>query len=183
MWTQISMLKVETLPGSSGQTFAYASHRKPSHQPTAGSKLSSFQSSLSSCRQNPWYCLLAILFLFPRPPFGSIHRGNRCVVNSARGGVGIAQMSSMSVMVGIRLERSFCDWLKDPSAVRAAAGRRNFKKVVTDESLLGRIHCCISGGIWGSGGLLAIFVVKRGQVAIYNFSLRLHSFLSGHLNV
>ena len=96
-----------------------------------------------------------------------IHRGNRCVVNSgawidcdsessgalmslltiARGGVGIAQMSSMSVMVGIRLERSFCDWLKDPSAVRAAAGRRNFKKVVTDESLLGRIHCCISGGI------------------------------------
>jgi len=58
--------------------------------------------------------------------------------------------------------------IKDPFAVRAAAGRWNFKKSVTDESLLGRINCCISGGIWGSGGLsLAIFVVKRGQFAIW----------------
>ena len=40
----------------------------------------------------------------------------------ARGGVGIAWISSMPVMVRIRLERSFCDWLKDPFAVRAAAG-------------------------------------------------------------
>ena len=41
----------------------------------------------------------------------------------AKGGVGIAQISSMHVMVGIRLERSFCNWLKDPFAVQAAAGR------------------------------------------------------------
>lgn len=65
----------------------------------------------------------------------------------ARGGVSIAQMSSMSVIVRIRLERSFCDWLKDPSTVQAAAGRRNFKKVVIDETLFGRIYCCILGGI------------------------------------
>jgi len=34
--------------------------------------LSSFQSSLSWCCQNPWYFLLATLFLLPRPPSAAL---------------------------------------------------------------------------------------------------------------
>jgi hypothetical protein len=65
----------------------------------------------------------------------------------ARGGVGIAQISSMPVMVGIWLERIFCNASNDPFMTQAAAGRQNFKKSMTDRLLPGRITCCILGGI------------------------------------
>ncbi len=59
----------------------------------------------------------------------------------------ILALSSMVVIVGVRLDSNFCDGAKEPLKDRVAAGRRNLRKSTTDNSLSGRMICCISGGI------------------------------------
>jgi hypothetical protein len=71
-------------------------------------------------------------------------------LSTAKGGVGMAWISSIVVIVGVRLDSNFCDRAKELSKDHVSAGRRNLRKSTIDNSLFGRMICCILGGICGS---------------------------------